>query len=269
MRVSLFFDGSNFFHGMEARTQGVELDYEALASWLVARVGGVGASLASATYYTGTADQPGLDRFLSGLELCPGYFVSRQPVARRLVECPSCRAEQEVRSEKRVDTQIVADMIRLAYAGAYDRAVLLSGDDDLVPALEVVQGTGRPVHVATWGGHGLAPTLRAAAWSHLDLLEALADVSTGRARGEELDDQVVLGQLNVAVGYFTDRGGHLSRWYFVNRWSAEGALMPEGPPRARAVDRLVAAGAAELYEADVNGRQVVALRPRPAAPDRD
>lgn len=262
MRVSLFFDGNNFFRAMEASAPGVELDYEALSAWLVEAAGGPDARLGAATWYTGVSEQPGLERFLGGLEQRRGFFAVRLPVGRRQWRCPSCGEEHEQRVEKQVDTRIVADMIGLAHTGAYDRAVLLSGDEDLVPALDAVHATGRAVLVASWGGTGLSPTLRARAWGHLDLLPAVERFSTGRARGVDLDDEQVLAFLRQAVAWFDERGGYLSRWYFENRWTVEGVDLAMGPPRARAVDRLLARGEVELVEAEVHGRRVPALRPR-------
>jgi len=260
MRVALFFDGTNFYRGLEAAAADVELDYEQLANWLVARVGGPSAQLVTARYYTGLGDQPSLDRFLTGLEQRTGFFVSRLPIGRRDVVCPQCGEAFVQRVEKRVDTLIVADMIVMAQAGAFEQAVLLSGDDDLVPALDVVQQGGRPVHVATWGEHGLAPGLRARAFSSIDLRLGLSEFSTGRVRGGDLEDTTVLAQIGLAIRYFQDHGGHLSRWYFVHRWSAESAELPTGPARDRSVDRLLQDGRLQLYDAEVKGRRVPALR---------
>jgi uncharacterized LabA/DUF88 family protein len=51
--------------------------------------------------------------------------------------------------EKGVDVMLAVDLVRLAMEGAYDVAILLSGDGDLVPAVETVrQVCGRRVEVA-------------------------------------------------------------------------------------------------------------------------
>ena len=57
MRVAIFFDGKNFYEGME-HTLSAErrfLNYRSLALWLVQRVGGT--ELAGAHYYTGVPAQ--------------------------------------------------------------------------------------------------------------------------------------------------------------------------------------------------------------------
>ena len=69
MRIALFFDGNNFYRSMDAFDASMELDYDRLARWTVEQLGGANGELAGAYYYTGFADQSGLDRFLKGLEL--------------------------------------------------------------------------------------------------------------------------------------------------------------------------------------------------------
>ena len=62
------------------------------------------------------------------------------PVCHATVEaCPSCSEDMRGTQEKGVDTRIVTDMIRLAWEGTYDVAVLLSSDADFVPAVEFLR----------------------------------------------------------------------------------------------------------------------------------
>ena len=72
--------------------------------------------------------------------------------------------------EKGVDTLIATDMIRLAWEGAYDIAVLATSDSDLVPAVEflglkarkVIQAGFPPLGVALatacWASFAVGPT---------------------------------------------------------------------------------------------------------------
>jgi uncharacterized LabA/DUF88 family protein len=50
--------------------------------------------------------------------------------------------------EKGVDVAIATDMLRRAYSNAYDTAILISGDADLVPAVEGVKNIGKHVENA-------------------------------------------------------------------------------------------------------------------------
>lgn len=50
--------------------------------------------------------------------------------------------------QKGVDVRIALDMVRLAYHNAYDVAVLVSGDGDLVEAVRLVRDLGKNVELA-------------------------------------------------------------------------------------------------------------------------
>lgn len=69
--------------------------------------------------------------------------------------------------EKGVDTLLATDMIRLAWEGAYDIAVLASSDSDLVPAAEFLNVKGRKVIQAGFppGGSALATSC----WGSFDV----------------------------------------------------------------------------------------------------
>jgi len=152
MKVCIFIDGQNFYRSLLRYDENLRVDYDRLALWITQAVGGAGASFEGAYYYVGVS--PGapalVEAFLKGLELRPGYFVKREPRVRRGGRCPSCGSDYEYTTEKRVDTRLVADMCHFAAIGAFDTAVLVSGDDDFVPAVEAVNLLGRRVWVATW-----------------------------------------------------------------------------------------------------------------------
>src|SRR2546423_4974840 len=132
MKICIFFDGQNFYRSLLRYDESLRVDYDRLAVWITQAVGGPLASFEGAYYYVGVS--PGapalVEGFLKGLELRPGYFVKREARVRRGGRCPSCGAEYEYTTEKRVDTRLVADMCHFAAIGAFDTAVLVSGDDD-------------------------------------------------------------------------------------------------------------------------------------------
>jgi len=274
MRVALFFDGNNFYRSMGPYVEGLELDYDQLAIWATRQVGGDSAEFMGAYYYTGFSAQSGLDRFLKGLELRRGFFVRREPVVERIFHCPHCEVELRQRAEKRVDTRLVAEMIKMAAIDAFDRAIVFSGDEDLVPALDTVSELGKQVYVATWGGRSLSPNLRIHSFGTIDLLDGLDEFTTGRTRQTEeqvcdiqpdpeatLEDLYL--QLKEAWSYFAGRNGHVSRWYFENRWKPSGPCPPPGLIRQHLLDLLIQKGKVEVFEATVNGRAVLAIRPAP------
>jgi uncharacterized LabA/DUF88 family protein len=77
---------------------------------------------------------------------CPGCHA---PIA----VCPRCSASMQRTTEKGMDTAIVTDMVRLAWEGCWDVAVLVSADGDFVPAVEHLQRKGHMVVHAGFAPH--------------------------------------------------------------------------------------------------------------------
>jgi uncharacterized LabA/DUF88 family protein len=271
MKVCIFFDGQNFYRSLLRFDEALRVDYDRLAAWVTQAVGGSQALFAGAYYYVGvSADAPQVvEGFLKGLELRPGYFVKREPRVRRQGRCVACGTEHEYWTEKRVDTRLVADLIHYAANGAYDAAVLISGDDDFVPAVEAVNALGKQVWVATWSAEELSKDLRVRCFGHIHLSEGLdafrverARVTTARAARPPAPPALdrALAELQRAEV----RLPHVGRGYFVMRWRSH-LLPPAGPERETLVEQLLEAGLVEEFDAtDIGGRTVRAIRSRRA-----
>jgi hypothetical protein len=288
MKICIFFDGQNFYRSLQRFDDTLRVDYDRLAVWITQAVGGSGAMFGGAYYYVGVS--PGapqvVEGFLKGLELRPGYFVKRDPRVRRAGRCPHCGNEYEYTTEKRVDTRLVADLIHYAANGAYDAAVLISGDDDFVPAVEAVNALGKQVWVATWSAEELSSDLRVRCFGHLRLSEGLGSFRVDRpARDRDAPPRVEgrgprppLARVGPAPGRpapgsVLERGvselkraearlPHVSRGYFVMRWKSH-LLPPAGQEREALVQQMLDAGLVEEFEVtDLEGRTVIALRSR-------
>lgn len=186
MRFTLFFDGKNFFRALQKYDATLVIDYEKLAAWIGQELGDGPARFAGAYYYTGYSKEggpagTGFDKFLHALNYRRGYFVRREPRVPRKHTCKNCGHTTKYRTEKRVDTRLVADMIHLAAVDGYDTAVVFSGDQDLVPAVEAVAALGKQVFVATWAGRGLSKELRTRCFGALDLAAGRAQFDAGAA----------------------------------------------------------------------------------------
>jgi uncharacterized LabA/DUF88 family protein len=297
MKICIFFDGQNFYRSLQRFDENLRVDYDRLAVWITQSVGGPAAMFGGAYYYVGVSpDAPQVvEGFLKGLELRPGYFVRREPRVRRSVRCPHCGEDNEFTTEKRVDTRLVADLIHHAANGNFDAAVLVSGDDDFVPAVEAVNALGKQVWVATWSAEELSSDLRVRCFGHIHLSDGVAsfrserlprDRERGAARPAARSPRPVsrlvpgaaapsrmaavsaataveraLGELQRAQA----RLPHVSRGYFVMRWKSH-LLPPAGHEREQLVQQMLEAGLIEEFEiTDGDGRLVVALRSR----DRD
>jgi hypothetical protein len=246
-----------------------------------------------AYYYVGvSSDAPMVvEGFLKGLELRPGYFVKRDKRVRRSVRCPACGADNEYTTEKRVDTRLVADLIHYAANNAYDAAVLVSGDDDFVPAVEAVNALGKQVWVATWSAEELSTDLRVRCFGHLHLSDGLAAFRVDRLPRDRDRGPVpyradgrpprpvsriapappapaprsaedALGNGLTELQRAEARLPHVSRGYFVMRWKSH-LLPPAGHEREQLVQRMLDTGMVEEFEATgPDGRVVIALRSR-------
>ena len=286
MKICIFFDGQNFYRSLQRFDESLRVDYDRLATWITQAVGGPAAMFGGAYYYVGvSADAPVVvEGFLKGLELRPGYFVKRDRRVRRSVRCPACGADNEYTTEKRVDTRLVADLIHYAANGAYDAAVLVSGDDDFVPAVEAVNSLGKQVWVATWSADDLSTDLRVRCFGHIHLSEGVSTFRVDRlprerasaasrtdGRPPRTGPRMAPSRLSPASAL--DRGlgelqraearlPHVSRGYFVMRWKSH-MLPAAGHEREQLVQEMIEAGMAEEVEVPgPDGRMVIALRSR-------
>lgn len=287
MRIAVFFDGKNFYEGMRRFDATIEIDQERFTDWVVRAVGGETAEFAGAYYYTGHSADPAvgpvtraqaLGAFLDRLATLRGYFVRREPRVRRQTTCAVCHAAYEYTTEKRVDTRMVAELIQYAAVNAYDVAVLASGDEDFVPAVEAVDRLGKRVYVGHWPGQPVSRQLREACFGHVDFGLGLDDFLSQRRRRPEtvlptaadrplpeaatptedtgpLHD-VVLRELRNAEAQLP----WISRWYFVNMWRGE-SLPSSAAERERIIDELIGLGhVREQMVTDPKGRPTIALR---------
>lgn len=82
--------------------------------------------------------------------------------------CPACSAKLGRAVEKGVDTQMVTDMLSLAWTSCYEVGVLLTSDADFIPAVENLQSRNMKIVNATWKGNGYDLATKSWAFFHLD-----------------------------------------------------------------------------------------------------
>ena len=242
MRVTLIFDGNHFYRNLETEAPHRVIDYDRLAQHCLSLISPE-ARLNAAHYYTLSAN-PQLQRFLDGLERRPGYFVHR------------------IRStENNVSTQIVADMVRMAAMDAFDVCVLLSNNSVLQPAVETVAHFGKPVWLASFGEPDNT-ALELAAYNTVNLSVALETFSTSRRQPISVSGtEMLFAQLIEAWRFFNHRDKVLARWYFEHKWKASGPCPPAGSERETMLAQLIHQGLVEVFEASVNNRVIIAVRP--------
>lgn len=190
-RIRVFIDFWNLQLTARDFEPGFRFDWTILPRWLADRAAElVGAPLHSyegahvyASHNPSSRAEEGLRRWLrTWLDREPGVQVVIKERTRkgyptcphcheRVAYCPQpeCGLELSRTEEKGIDTAIVTDMIRLAWEGAYDVAVLVSSDRDFIPAVQFLDGrglkvlqagfpnTGNALAAACWGSFGIWP----------------------------------------------------------------------------------------------------------------
>jgi hypothetical protein len=177
-RTRIFVDFSNFQLAWNQRAGGARCDWPQLPPLLVRRAGevlaagGVPSDLSIEETLVYASARPGaldakLRQWLTGfLDRQPGFRVKVRE--RRLrsheihcrecgtdsVACPACGTPFERAPEKGVDAAIVTDLLSLAVERAFDLAILVTSDVDMIPAVEWVQARGLKVINAGWSEHG-------------------------------------------------------------------------------------------------------------------
>lgn len=152
-RVAIFIDGGYLDKVVYYNHHNSRIDYEKLASAMAAP-----DELLRTYYYHCLPYQSnppteeekqrfsGKQRFYYRLGLLPKFQVRLG----KLVYRGTNQAGERIFVQKRVDTMVGVDMALLAGKARITRLILLSGDSDLIPAIEAVKAEG--VSVTLWHG---------------------------------------------------------------------------------------------------------------------
>ncbi len=150
-RVAVFIDGNNLFHA--ARFHNIDIDYNKLLRILLGD-----GRLLRAFFYTGVD---------AGAERQQGFLLWMRRNGFRVVQ-KDLKTFYDGTRKANLDVEIAVDMLSLA--GRYDTAVLVSGDEDFVYAVNAVAYKGCRVEVAGFRSN-TAPRLIDVADFFIDLGE--------------------------------------------------------------------------------------------------
>jgi len=184
-RVRVFVDHANFDIGWkESVGRGTRLNWEILPDMIINKLQemrylkGNALEMSGVYVYASTHPRPSdadlkYEHWLKFiLDQLPGYTVKHSLRQARVSKCEQGHKFTHY-VEKGVDTRIACDMLAAAIRGAYDIAVVISDDADLLPSVEVVQDV-LDRHVVHVGFKKSGEHLRSAAWGHI-LLDGLVD----------------------------------------------------------------------------------------------
>ena len=186
-RVQVFVDFWNYTLGVRQIDSSFKTDWRSLPKILTREAGNLVDPGALAIYqgmnvyasYNKNSEKS-LHRWATNtLDTFAGVNVHFRPRNKKksYPSCPNCHTEAKIctncgtdmrgTEEKGIDTRIATDLVSLAWEGAYDVAVLVSSDQDFVPAAEYLQNKGiKVIHggIANRGHH-----LKQKCWGALDV----------------------------------------------------------------------------------------------------
>ena len=166
-RVAVFIDGNNLFHA--ARFHNIDIDYNKLLRLLLGD-----GRLLRAFFYTGVD---------AGAERQQGFLLWMRRNGFRVVQ-KELKTFYDGTRKANLDVEIAVDMLSLA--GRYDTAVLVSGDEDFVYALNAIAYKGCRVEVAGFRSN-TAPRLIDVADFFIDLGDIAELVRKDISQGGQYD----------------------------------------------------------------------------------
>jgi uncharacterized LabA/DUF88 family protein len=168
-RVAVFIDGNNLFHA--ARFHNIDIDYNKLLRVLLGD-----GRLLRAFFYTGVD---------VGAERQQGFLLWMRRNGFRVIQ-KELKTFYDGSRKANLDVEIAVDMLSLA--GRYDTAVLVSGDEDFVYAVNAVAYKGCRVEVAGFRSN-TAPKLIDVADYFIDLGEIADRVRKEGLHGPRYDER--------------------------------------------------------------------------------
>lgn len=166
-RVAVFIDGNNLFHA--ARFHTIDIDYNKLLRILLGD-----GRLLRAFFYTGVD---------AGAERQQGFLLWMRRNGFRVVQ-KELKTFYDGTRKANLDVEIAVDMLSLA--GRYDTAVLVSGDEDFVYAVNAVAYKGCRVEVAGFRSN-TAPRLIDVADFFIDLGDIAELIRKDSTQGGEYE----------------------------------------------------------------------------------
>lgn len=166
-RVAVFIDGNNLFHA--ARFHTIDIDYNKLLRLLLGD-----GRLLRAFFYTGVD---------TGAERQQGFLLWMRRNGFRVVQ-KELKTFYDGTRKANLDVEIAVDMLSLA--GRYDTAVLVSGDEDFVYAVNAVAYKGCRVEVAGFRSN-TAPRLIDVADFFIDLGDIAELIRKDSTQTDEYD----------------------------------------------------------------------------------
>ena len=197
MKVKIFIDFWNLqlswneYHKKLGNTGIVKIPWEeTLPKVLLGKVGGDVDYAGTHVYASINPRSPNdrkLNSFFQIMDMFQGYKVivkERKPAKpiycscdgcrKEITHCPHCQQKLIRTVEKGVDTSIAIELFHYALDNVYDKAILISNDEDFVPAIEYIQRRGN--HIIHAGFKNQAFAIKKACWDHINFEDIMSEL---------------------------------------------------------------------------------------------
>ena len=139
-RVSIFIDGSNLYHSLKRYS--IKIKFEDIINKIETK-----REIVDIFYYTALLDKDFDEnrykehkRFLDKIKKIPKFNIILCNLRKIILENGSVHFEI-----KGDDIYLATDLIKGAYEDLYDVAIIVSGDEDFIPAIKLAQKNGKKV----------------------------------------------------------------------------------------------------------------------------
>jgi len=141
-KVAIFVDGFNVYHALQrapAYHKYKWLDYAALAGCYVGAADTLEKLYLFTAFATWNPDKVKRHQMYVRLLRQRGVEVVLGKFKRKDKTCRLCHREFQTFEEKLTDVNIAIHMFRGAYLDEYDKAILVSADTDIIPAIRMIR----------------------------------------------------------------------------------------------------------------------------------
>lgn len=140
-RVAVYIDGFNLYFGMkDAKFEYLKWLNIKLLSENILKTGQV---LVSVKYFTSRINnnqekQKRQSMYIDALQTT-NISIIYGNYQKNSITCRNCKNKWDTFNEKKTDVNIAVQILMDAYRDIYDTAILISGDSDLVPPIEIIK----------------------------------------------------------------------------------------------------------------------------------
>jgi uncharacterized LabA/DUF88 family protein len=142
-KVILFVDGFNLYHALDNKRfyRYKWLDLSELAKKFISKKDKIEDIYYFTALATWSPDKVRRHKIFIKAQELKGIKIIYGEFKRRDKKCRICKQTYKTYEEKQTDVNIAIQLFKLSIQEKYDKAIIISGDSDLIPAIEAVKST--------------------------------------------------------------------------------------------------------------------------------